>query len=62
MFIAGDDADAKTTVSSFITSLGLRALDTGDLTFAHWLEGMGLVILGQGIQRDDFSLTIKILG
>jgi 8-hydroxy-5-deazaflavin:NADPH oxidoreductase len=62
VFIAGDDADAKTTVSSFVTSLGLRPLDTGDLTFAHWLEGMGLVVLGQGIQRNDFSLTIRILG
>jgi hypothetical protein len=31
------------------------------LTFAHWLEGMGLVILGQGIRHDDFSLNIKIL-
>jgi predicted dinucleotide-binding enzyme len=62
VLIAGDDPDAKTTVSSFIASLGLRPLDTGDLTFAHWLEGMGLVILGQGIQHDDFSLTIKILG
>jgi predicted dinucleotide-binding enzyme len=62
VFIAGDDPDAKSTVASFIASLGLRPIDTGDLTFAHWLEGMGLVILGQGIRHDDFSLTIKILG
>ncbi|OZM77032.1 NADPH-dependent F420 reductase [Pseudonocardia sp. MH-G8] len=62
VFIAGDDPDAKATVSAFVTSLGLRPIDTGDLTFAHWLEGMGLVLLGQGIRRDDFSLAIKILG
>lgn len=62
VFIAGDDPDAKGRVSSFIASLGLRPLDTGDLTFAHWLEGMGLVLLGQGVQRGDFSLAIKVLG
>src|SRR6201996_321571 len=31
VLIAGDDADAKTRVSAFIESLGLRPLDTGDL-------------------------------
>jgi 8-hydroxy-5-deazaflavin:NADPH oxidoreductase len=62
VFIAGDDADAKATVSAYISSLGLRPLDTGDLAFAHWLEGAGLLILGQAIQHEDFSLTLKILG
>jgi 8-hydroxy-5-deazaflavin:NADPH oxidoreductase len=62
VFIAGDDADAKAAVSSFIVSLGLRPLDAGALAFAHWLEGVGLLILGQAIQRDDFSLNVKILG
>jgi predicted dinucleotide-binding enzyme len=62
VFIAGDDAGAKATVSSFIRSLGLRPLDTGDLAFAHWLEGAGLLILGQATRREDFSLSIKILG
>ena len=62
VFIAGDDAQVKAHVSAFIESLGLRPLDTGDLAFAHWLEGTGLLILGQAIQREDFSLTIKIVG
>jgi 8-hydroxy-5-deazaflavin:NADPH oxidoreductase len=62
VFIAGDDADAKATVSAYISSLGLRPLDTGDLAFARWLEGAGLLILGQAIRREDFSLTLKILG
>jgi predicted dinucleotide-binding enzyme len=62
VFIAGDDADAKAAVSSFIASLGLRPVDTGDLAFAHWLEGAGLLILGQAVQHENFSLTIKILG
>jgi len=62
VFIAGDDAAAKAAVSAFIASLGLRPLDTGELDFAHWLEGAGLLILGQAVQREDFSLSIKVLG
>jgi hypothetical protein len=60
VFIAGDDADAKASVSSFIESLGLRPLDTGDLKFAHWLEGAGLLVLGQAVRTRDFTLTVKI--
>ena len=43
VFMAGDDAQAKASVSAFITSLGLRPRDAGDLTMAHWLEGAGLL-------------------
>ena len=46
MFIAGDDAQAKVSVSAFIESLGLRPQDTGDLSMAHWLEGAGLLSVG----------------
>ena len=62
VFVAGNDAGAKSAVSAFIASLGLRPLDTGELDFAHWLEGAGLLNLGQALQYEDFSLTIKILG
>ena len=48
VFIAGDDAQAKATVSAFIKSLGLRPLDTGSLEMAHWLEGTGLLMMGLG--------------
>lgn len=60
VFIAGDDADAKKSASSFIESLGLRPLDTGDLKNAHWLEGMGLLMLGQAAKAGNYSLSIKI--
>jgi 8-hydroxy-5-deazaflavin:NADPH oxidoreductase len=46
VFIAGDDAQAKVSVSAFIESLGLRPQDTGDLSMAHWLEGAGLLSVG----------------
>ncbi|PBC40020.1 NADP oxidoreductase [Rhodococcus sp. ACS1] len=46
VFLAGGDTDAKNAVSSFVDSIGLRSLDAGDLKFAHWLGGAGLLILG----------------
>ena len=62
VFIAGDDPDAKARVSSFIESLAMRPLDTGDLTMAHWLEGAGLVMMrlaiGQAVQG-TFSLAVN---
>jgi predicted dinucleotide-binding enzyme len=61
VFMAGDDAQAKERVSAFITSLGLRPRDAGDLIMAHWLEGAGL--LEMGLARNgvgfDFSLGVN---
>ena len=62
VFIAGDDARAKAAVSEFISSLGLRPLDVGGLTMAHWLEGMGLVtvgLAGNGVGHWDFALGVN---
>jgi predicted dinucleotide-binding enzyme len=59
VFMAGDDAQAKARVSEFIASLGLRPLDVGGLTMAHWLEGTGLVLMG--IARhglDNFEVAL----
>lgn len=63
VFIAGDDAQAKASVSAFITSLGLRPLDTGDLSMAHWLEGAGLLSVGlanHGVGDLNFSLGVHV--
>lgn len=62
VFVAGDDPEAKAVVSSFIAGLGLRPLDTGALTSAHWLEGVGLLLLGQAIRQEDFALNVRIVG
>ncbi|BBX85435.1 NADPH-dependent F420 reductase [Mycolicibacterium aubagnense] len=59
VFMAGDDAQAKARVSEFIVSLGLRPLDVGALTMAHWLEGTGLVLMGlarHGLDNFDVAL------
>jgi 8-hydroxy-5-deazaflavin:NADPH oxidoreductase len=65
VFIAGDDVQAKASVSAFIESLGLRPLDTGDLTMAHWLEGAGLLMMGlarYGVGNYHFSLGVNLPG
>jgi predicted dinucleotide-binding enzyme len=62
VFMAGDDAQAKATVSAFIKSLGLRPRDAGDLTMAHWLEGAGLLSVGlgrNGVGSFNFSLGVN---
>ncbi|MEU8059729.1 hypothetical protein [Microbispora bryophytorum] len=62
VLIAGDDAEAKATVSAFIKSLGLRPMDTGPQGMARWLEGTGLVITGlgrYGAGSFDFNLGVS---
>lgn len=62
VFIAGDDARAKASVSAFVTSLGLRPRDTGDLSMAYWLEGAGLLSVGlarNAVGNVNFSLGVN---
>jgi 8-hydroxy-5-deazaflavin:NADPH oxidoreductase len=65
VFIAGDDEGAKTRVSTFIETLELRPLDTGDLKMAHWLEGAGLIMeapsVGKAVGHGDYWLGINAL-
>ncbi|WP_433662394.1 NADPH-dependent F420 reductase [Nocardia sp. CA-128927] len=63
VFMAGDDAQAKASLSAFIKSLGLRPRDTGDLSMAHWLEGAGLLSVGlgqHGVGDFNFSLGVNV--
>ena len=43
VLIAGDDADAKSTLAGVITSGGLNAIDAGPLKRARELEGLGFL-------------------
>jgi predicted dinucleotide-binding enzyme len=64
VFIAGDSAQAKGSVETFVKSLGLRSLDVGGLKMAHWLEGAGLLTVGlanNGVGNLDFALGITEL-
>ena len=54
VFVAGDDAEARKTVSDLAVSAGLEAIETGGLTSARYLEplaGLNIALaygLGQG--------------
>jgi len=41
--IAGDDADAKSTLAAIVTSGGLNAIDAGSLSRARELEALGFL-------------------
>ncbi|WP_406830600.1 NADPH-dependent F420 reductase [Pedococcus sp. KACC 23699] len=43
VLIAGDDADAKSTLAGVITSGGLKAIDAGQLSRARELEAIGFL-------------------
>jgi 8-hydroxy-5-deazaflavin:NADPH oxidoreductase len=63
VFIAGDDAQAKASVSAFIESIGLRPRDAGDLGMAHWVEGAGVLTMGlarSGVGNFNFSLCVNL--
>jgi 8-hydroxy-5-deazaflavin:NADPH oxidoreductase len=64
VFIAGEDANAKTRVSAFIESLGLRPMDAGPLAMARVLENAGLLEMGvmtHSLEHTDFFLGVNVL-
>jgi predicted dinucleotide-binding enzyme len=64
VLFAGDDEQAKASVSAFIESLGLRPLDVGGLEMARSLEGVGLLLMGlarHGVGNFNLALGVNIL-
>jgi predicted dinucleotide-binding enzyme len=62
-FIAADDAEAKTRVASFLTTLGLRPLDVGNLNMAQTLEALGLMMISlakNGAGTWDIAMSVQI--
>lgn len=62
-FIAGDNAEAKARVSTFLESLGLRPLDVGGLQMAQTLEALGLMMIGlakNGAGSWDIAMHVDI--
>jgi predicted dinucleotide-binding enzyme len=51
MFMAGNDAGAKTQVASVLADLGFEALDAGDITKARLLEPFGMTWINQALLR-----------
>ena len=63
VFIAGDDADAKSKVAQLVTDGGMRAIDTGPLSRARQIEGMQFLhITVQGALGTNWGSAVKILG
>jgi predicted dinucleotide-binding enzyme len=62
MFIAGDDAEAKATVSAIIESFGWPpALDIGGLQGARYLEPMAMVWILYGFGAGSWDHAFKLL-
>lgn len=62
-FIAGDDAEAKARIATFLGSLGLRPLDIGALHMARTLESLGLLMIGlakNGAGTFDIAMHVDI--
>ena len=51
VLIAGDDADAKSTLAGIVTSGGLNAIDAGSLSRARELEAIGFLQLTLAVTR-----------
>lgn len=63
VFLAGNDPEAKTTVAGFVESLGLRAMDVGDLSMARALEHLCLLSLGlmaHSIKHTKFAIGVSL--
>jgi predicted dinucleotide-binding enzyme len=63
VFVAADDAPSKTIVSAFVASLGLRAIDIGNLKIARTLEHMCLLSLGlmtHGVRHTNFAIGVSL--
>lgn len=63
VFIAGDDADAKSRVAQLVRDGGMRPIDTGPLSRSRQIEGMQLLhIVTQGTLGTNWGSAIRILG
>lgn len=60
VFFAGDDTQAKASVSAFIASLGLRPLDVGGLDMARFLEAVGPLTIGLGQNSVGFNYALGV--
>ena len=58
IMLAGDNAEAKATVATLVTGMGLEVLDVGGLEYAHVLEEM-LVLWANSLQRQRFNYYLR---
>lgn len=62
VFIAGDDADAKSKIAQLVKDGGMRPIDTGPLSRARQIEGMQFLhMMVQGTLGTNWGSAIKII-
>jgi predicted dinucleotide-binding enzyme len=59
VFFAGDSAEAKAGVASFLESMDMRPLDAGGLKMAHALEWAGLLLVGLARNGAGFDIAFS---
>ena len=57
-FFAGDGAEGKTRVATFLQSLDMRPLDAGGLDMAHALEWAGILLVGVARNGAGFDIAL----
>lgn len=58
IMLAGDHAEAKTTVAGLVRGMGLDAVDVGGLEYAHVLEEM-LVMWANSLRSQPFNYYLR---
>jgi predicted dinucleotide-binding enzyme len=61
MFVAGDDAAAKRTVSDICSALGLDPVDSGGLEASRYLEPVCILWVEYGMRTNGWSHAFKLL-
>jgi predicted dinucleotide-binding enzyme len=61
MFIAGNDADAKKTVTGFLTDFGWSTIDLGGIESARLLEPLCILWVTYGIRSGTWNHAFKLL-
>ena len=62
MFIAGDDADAKSTTTALLAETGWETSDLGGLDASRYLEPMCIAWVRHGLRTGTWTHAFKVLG
>ncbi|WP_448626699.1 NADPH-dependent F420 reductase [Geodermatophilus sp. URMC 64] len=61
MFIAGDDADAKATVTALLEETGWDVADLGGIEASRWLEAMCMAWVAYGARTSSWTHAFRLL-
>lgn len=61
MFIAGNDAGAKKTVTQILESFGWDVVDAGGIEESRQLESLAILWIHTGINTGNFNIAFKLL-